>query len=222
MCPAGGVPEGFQLAMRSKSPYGPYEHKIVLQQGKTNINGPHQGGWVHTKYGEDWFLHFQDKEAYGRVVHLNPVDWSTGWPIMGKKGEPVLTYTKPKASSTTIVTNPQATYHSLEEGAVLAGVPQKVIKQLSVSLDYYLQSLAEKKHVALLKAQRDAIQSLKDEKEDFVNLFKLFAQFHRKLQKDSSPNITDCILTEDRHYSSGGRRGSHTIYKLSVYEDIPL
>ena len=98
MCPAGGVPEGFQLAMRSKSPYGPYEHKIVLQQGKTNINGPHQGGWVHTKYGEDWFLHFQDKEAYGRVVHLNPVDWSTGWPIMGKKGEPVTTYKKPKTS----------------------------------------------------------------------------------------------------------------------------
>ena len=98
MCPAGGVPEGFQLAMRSKSPYGPYEHKIVLAQGKTNINGPHQGGWVHTKYGEDWFIHFQDKEAYGRVVHLNPVDWSTGWPIMGKKGEPVTTYLKPKSS----------------------------------------------------------------------------------------------------------------------------
>ena len=103
MCPAGGVPTGFQLAMRSKSPYGPYEHKIVLQQGKTNINGPHQGGWIHTKYNEDWFLHFQDKEAYGRVVHLNPVDWSTGWPIMGKKGEPVTTYQKPKNSSSVIV-----------------------------------------------------------------------------------------------------------------------
>ena len=113
MCPAGGVPEGFQLAMRSKSPYGPYEHKIVLQQGKTNINGPHQGGWVHTKYGEDWFLHFQDKEAYGRVVHLNPVDWSTGWPVMGRltpspslgregsryTGEPVTTYKKPQTSN---------------------------------------------------------------------------------------------------------------------------
>ena len=99
MCPAGGVPTGFQLAMRSKSPYGPYEHKIVLAQGKTDINGPHQGGWVHTKYGEDWFLHFQDKEAYGRVVHLNPVDWSTGWPIMGKKGEPVSTYKKPLSNT---------------------------------------------------------------------------------------------------------------------------
>ena len=103
MCPAGGVPEGFQLAMRSKSPYGPYEAKKVLQQGKTAINGPHQGAWVHTKYGEDWFLHFQDKEAYGRVMHLNPVDWSTGWPVMGKKGEPVTTHKKPKSSSTVVV-----------------------------------------------------------------------------------------------------------------------
>ena len=106
MCPAGGVPTGFQLAMRSKSPYGPYEHKVVLQQGKTHINGPHQGGWVHTKYGEDWFLHFQDKEAYGRVVHLNPVDWTTGWPIMGKKGEPVTTYRKPKANGQLLTANP--------------------------------------------------------------------------------------------------------------------
>lgn len=103
MCPAGGVPDGFQLAMRSKSPYGPYEHKIVLQQGKTNINGPHQGGWVHNKYGEDWFVHFQDKEAYGRVVHLNPVDWSTGWPVMGKNGEPVSKYKKPQSSSKVVV-----------------------------------------------------------------------------------------------------------------------
>jgi beta-xylosidase len=106
LCPAGGVPTGFQLAMRSKSPYGPYEHKIVLQQEKTAINGPHQGGWVHTQQGEDWFLHFQDKEAYGRVVHLQPVDWSTGWPVMGKKGEPVTTYRKPKVSDAPVV-NPQ-------------------------------------------------------------------------------------------------------------------
>ena len=102
-CPAGGVPTGFQLAMRSKNPYGPYEHKIVLAQGKTTVNGPHQGAWVHTAFNEDWFLHFQDKEAYGRVVHLQPVDWSSGWPVMGKKGEPVLKYQKPKSHSNIIV-----------------------------------------------------------------------------------------------------------------------
>lgn len=103
MCPAGGVPTGFQLAMRSRSPYGPYESKVVLAQGSTPVNGPHQGAWIHTKYGEDWFIHFQDKGAYGRVCHLQPVTWKDNWPVMGKMpangycGEPVLTYNKPKA-----------------------------------------------------------------------------------------------------------------------------
>lgn len=112
MFPAGGVPTGFQVAMRSKSPFGPYESKVVLAQGKTKINGPHQGAWVHTKFGEDWFLHFQDKEAYGRVVHLQPVTWKDNWPVMGVDkdgdycGEPVTTYRKPKTSGKVQVVNP--------------------------------------------------------------------------------------------------------------------
>ncbi len=99
MCPAGGVAMGWQLAMRSRSPYGPYEWHRVMWQGKTDINGPHQGAWVHTACGEDWFLHFNDKGAYGRVVYLQPIDWSSGWPMMGNNGEPFVTYRKPKANS---------------------------------------------------------------------------------------------------------------------------
>lgn len=112
MCPAGGVPTGFQLAMRSKSPFGPYESKVVLAQGKTSVNGPHQGGWVHTSQGEDWFLHFQDKECYGRVVHLQPVTWKDNWPVMGIDkdgdycGDPVLKFRKPKTAAPVVVTNP--------------------------------------------------------------------------------------------------------------------
>lgn len=112
MFPAGGVPTGFQVAMRSKSPFGPYKSKVVLAQGKTKINGPHQGAWVHTKFGEDWFLHFQDKEAYGRVVHLQPVTWKDNWPVTGVDkdgdycGEPVTTYRKPKTSGKVQVVNP--------------------------------------------------------------------------------------------------------------------
>ncbi len=71
--PAGGVPTGWQLVLRSKNIYGPYERKVVMDQGKSPVNGPHQGAWVDTQTGEDWFLHFQDKEAYGRVVHLQPM-----------------------------------------------------------------------------------------------------------------------------------------------------
>lgn len=112
MCPAGGVTGGFQLAMRSRSPYGPYEAKKVLAQGNTDINGPHQGGWIHTSQGEDWFMHFQDKGPYGRVVHLQPVTWKDNWPVMGRPpkkgycGEPVTTWRKPKPAAHATV-NPQ-------------------------------------------------------------------------------------------------------------------
>jgi len=110
--PAGGVEEGWQLVLRSKNIYGPYEEKIVLAQGTTAVNGPHQGGWVDTPTGEDWFVHFQDKGAYGRVVHLQPVRWLGDWPMLGTDldgdgvGEPVLTYKKPNVGRSWPVATP--------------------------------------------------------------------------------------------------------------------
>jgi len=99
--PAGGVPTGWQMVMRSKNIFGSYETKIVMAQGKSDVNGPHQGAWVDTKTGENWFLHFQDLGAYGRVVHLNPMKWIDNWPVIGVDkdgdgtGEPVRNYKKP-------------------------------------------------------------------------------------------------------------------------------
>lgn len=99
--PAGGVATGWQTIFRSRNIWGPYEDKIVLQQGETPINGPHQGGWVELESGESWFVHFQDKGVYGRVVHLQPIRWMDDWPIMGSLregheiGEPVERYQKP-------------------------------------------------------------------------------------------------------------------------------
>ena len=58
--PAGGVKTGWQTVLRSKNIYGPYEYRMVMRQCDTKINGPHQGAWVDTVTGEDWFLHFQD------------------------------------------------------------------------------------------------------------------------------------------------------------------
>lgn len=104
--PGGGVSTGWQTILRSKNVYGPYERKVALDQGTTTINGPHQGAWVTTQTGEDWFLHFQDKEAYGRVVHLQPMKWINNWPVIGVdkdndgKGEPVLNYKKPNIGKT--------------------------------------------------------------------------------------------------------------------------
>lgn len=110
--PAGGVVSGWQLVMRSKDVYGPYEARIVMAQGETDINGPHQGGWVDTPAGESWFLHFQDKGAYGRVLHLNPMKWVNDWPVIGVDrdgdgcGAPVSRYRKPKTDKTYPIETP--------------------------------------------------------------------------------------------------------------------
>ena len=110
--PAGGVSTGWQLVLRSKNLMGPYDRKVVMDQGKSPVNGPHQGAWVTTQSGEDWFLHFQDKEAYGRVVHLQPMQWKNDWPVIGVdkdgdgKGTPVMTYKKPNVGKTYPITTP--------------------------------------------------------------------------------------------------------------------
>lgn len=108
MHPAGGVPTGWQTVLRSKHIYGPYESKVVMAQGGSQINGPHQGGWVTTDTGEDWFIHFQDVGAYGRIALLEPMTWTTdGWPVIGVDkdgdgvGEPVAKYRKPTISGAT-------------------------------------------------------------------------------------------------------------------------
>ncbi|MGK5555344.1 glycoside hydrolase 43 family protein, partial [Actinomadura kijaniata] len=95
--PAGGVAHGWQSAFRARDPFGPYEHRIVLAQGDSDVNGPHQGAWVDTPGGEHWFLHFQDRGAHGRVVHLQPMRWrpDDGWPVLGADGTPVPSHRKP-------------------------------------------------------------------------------------------------------------------------------
>jgi len=113
--PAGGVATGWQVVLRSKNIYGPYERKVVLEQGSTNINGPHQGAWVDTPNGESWFYHFQDVDAYGRIVHLQPMNWKNDWPMMGKDldgngiGEPVKSHKKPSVDKSYQIQTPVET-----------------------------------------------------------------------------------------------------------------
>jgi len=109
--PAGGVPTGWQVVLRSRNIFGPYERRKVLQQGTTAINGPHQGAWVDTGAGEDWFLHFQDRGWLGRVVHLEPMKWVDDWPEVGDRsqspiGQPVLSHRKPRTLHLSALQNP--------------------------------------------------------------------------------------------------------------------
>jgi len=111
LAPAGGVSNGWQVALRSDSIKGPYEVMTVMHQGDTVINGPHQGALVDTMDGEEYFIHFQQNGLYGRIIHMQPVRWIDGWPVMGEPekkvpgdennvycGKPVYVYDKPKAA----------------------------------------------------------------------------------------------------------------------------
>jgi len=103
--PVGGVEYGWQSVFRSRSIEGPYEARIVMAQGSSNTNGPHQGAWVQAADGKDWFYHFQHKGAYGRIVHLQPMRWQDDWPVIGEAnlgnitGQPVARFEQPLAGA---------------------------------------------------------------------------------------------------------------------------
>lgn len=110
--PAGGVATGWQTVLRSKNVYGPYEEKIVLHQGATPVNGPHQGAWVDTPGGENWFIHFQDVGNAGRIIHLQPMRWENDWPVIGINedengcGEPAMRHKKPDVGAVYVADAP--------------------------------------------------------------------------------------------------------------------
>ena len=106
--PEGGVCCGWQTVLRSHSIYGPYEKRVVLEQGSTDVNGPHQGALVEASDSTWWFYHFQETHPRGRVVHLQPARWKDDWPLIGVDidgngvGEPVSVWQKPLQSIETI------------------------------------------------------------------------------------------------------------------------
>ena len=154
--PAGGVPTGWQVVLKSSSPFGPYQERVVMAQGKSDVNGPHQGAWVDTPSGEHWFIHFQDKDAYGRVVHLQPMEWNAGgWPVIGVDedgdgaGEPVERYRKPALRSSGVFQPAESdTFSSMELGLQWQwhGVPSPYW--------YYLDAGARESHTDGLGALR--------------------------------------------------------------------
>lgn len=102
LAPAGGVEQGWQLALRSKSPFGPYEARTVMAQGDTDINGPHQGALIDAPDGNPWFINFRDRGYMGRVLYLNPASWTADdWIVIGTDadgdgcGQPVHSFKMP-------------------------------------------------------------------------------------------------------------------------------
>jgi beta-xylosidase len=91
----GGV-DGIQVALRSKSIYGPYEQKVVIRDKTPGVTfGIHQGALIKTQTGEWWTMLFVDSGPFGRFPSLQPVTWIDNWPMVGIDGKGVITYRKP-------------------------------------------------------------------------------------------------------------------------------
>lgn len=108
-CPAGGT-EGWQVCLRSKSIYGPYESKVIMDDATSYPpNGLHQGGMVQLQDGSWWFIIMQDRGPIGRVAHLVPVNWQDGWPMLGADGHDVGTYPLPVTAKRSAIKVPATT-----------------------------------------------------------------------------------------------------------------
>jgi beta-xylosidase len=214
--PAGGVATGWQIALRSKNIYGPYERKKVMEQGTSTTNGPHQGAWVQTNTGEDWFIHFQDKGAYGRITHLQPMVWKNDWPVIGVDkdgdgiGEPVNTYAVPKISAganlknsinvnklaanpfqwnATPLPNWRMEYaHSFRHYAVVQNDSANNLWNFPAM---YLQKLPEEKFIATTKITFNSLQN--QERAGFILFGKSYATIElRNTEKGLVLNYVEC------------------------------
>jgi len=105
-CTYGGA-DGFQVALRSRNIWGPYEERIVIKEtDHNNVNfGIHQGALIQTQKGEWWTMLFIDMGPLGRFPSLQPVRWQDDWPVAGVDGKAVVKYKKPDVGRTYSVTH---------------------------------------------------------------------------------------------------------------------
>lgn len=74
------------MMLRAEHIYGPYEEKELIHTHGMEIDRePNQGGLVQTVSGDWYFISHQGTGGYyeGRTLHLLPVTWVDGWPIIG-------------------------------------------------------------------------------------------------------------------------------------------
>ncbi len=72
-----------QLCYRADNVEGPYEKMVVLESDPQGFNGVGQGCLVDDPDGNWWGVIFQDRNAVGRILTLNPCRWEDGWPMLG-------------------------------------------------------------------------------------------------------------------------------------------
>ncbi len=214
--PEGGVPTGWQTVLRSKDIYGPFEKKVVLEQGSTDINGPHQGGMVDLPNGDWWFMHFQTDFALGRVCHLQPVTWIDGWPEVGVDidrngiGEPVYAWKKPNIGQEYPINAPQSSdeFNDTKLGLQWSWNHNPVDGVYSLTQNTGFLSLTALESASFLKAKNTITQKFMGNEGEATTLLKF-----NEMTTGQKAGL--CVL--DRGYNSIGI--SKEDGKISVFVD---
>jgi beta-xylosidase len=87
--------------------------RVEIRHGKRGNHAYLDRGTVDA-CGQSWFVHFQDADAYGRIIHLQPMTWHDDWPVIGSDpdgdgiGEPVAGGRKPGVENPGPIEVPQA------------------------------------------------------------------------------------------------------------------
>lgn len=215
--PEGGVEGGWQTVLRSKDIYGPYEKKVVLEKGSTEINGPHQGSMIKTQNGDWWFMHFQMVPSLGRVVHLQPMWWQNDWPVIGVDidrngiGEPVYAWEKPVFDHISPIAIPQASdeFNSTELGLQWAWNHNPVDAAWSLSKNSGKLSLGALHASDFLKAKNTLTQKIMGHSGEAIVLLD-----GKQLENGQKAGL--CLMS--KHYALVGLKKEND--KLYLFSDV--
>ncbi len=135
-------PVCYQVCLRSNSPYGPYEIRVISAEEHLGVGtgwkllnekseAPfqlvppnknyvgriplHQGGILQIQSGEWWAWSMMDYNSVGRLTCLSPVTWKDGWPFLGLEGNLTRsprTWVKPNTGFTS---KPHATFRRSDD-----------------------------------------------------------------------------------------------------------
>jgi beta-xylosidase len=150
--PIGGVGTGGEAVLRARDIFGPYQWRVPLVPGQSNVKGPHQGGYVETPDGQGWFIHFNSTGAFGRITYLEPVHWRDDWPVIGDpigdgtQGQPVLEHALP-------VQTPAAAQYHLQDSDEFSSPTLGLQWEWNHNPDDRLWSLAARPGFLRLQAQ---------------------------------------------------------------------
>ena len=146
LMPSGGVETGWQSCLRSRSVYGPYDYRVVMHQGNSRVNGPHQGGWVTSSISRMWWS-WEESSTCSPCVF-----WMTGRSLARTRMGTVL--------ESRLRSGPCRQENVLRENVLRENVLRENILQQNVLRENMLREIIRRENVRREKAPQEACRNM--------------------------------------------------------------